>query len=347
MTATVGVGIPLSRICDSVSERAAALDEHRTDVQADLAQIGAAGLFDLGLGTGGLPDMVTVIDEIAAHSLAVGFSAWAHRMTLEYLRRGSHALQHNVFGQLLSGRRPGVTAMAAGLRYVAGLDDLPVKARRDADGLRLTGPIRWASNVFDDALIVLPAAGDAGETYVVAVDVAQPGVAVNPEPNLMALGATGSTSLRLTDVTVSPDRILSTDLPGFVAAVRPSFLVLQTAFCVGVTRAAVSAAEQVTGGLADEFSEQLTSIAGRSRALRDDLYARASDPYAAPVPDLIRLRLLTAQLALEATRLECTLTGGAAYALGSPANRRFREAAFLPVQSPSEGQLRWELKQYG
>ncbi|GAS89228.1 acyl-CoA dehydrogenase family protein [Mycolicibacterium brisbanense] len=347
MTAAVGLQVPLSRICDNVSERAAALDEHRADVRADLAQIGAAGLFDLGFGTGDLPDMVTVIDEIAAHSLAVGFSAWAHRMTLEYLRRASYALPDNIFGQLRSGRRPGVTAMAAGLRYVAGLEALPVTAQHDADGLRVTGPIRWASNVFDDALIVLPAAGDAGETYVVAVDVAQPGVAVNPEPNLMALGATGSTSLRLTDVAVSSDRILSTDLAGFIAAVRPPFLLLQTAFCVGVTRAAVSAAEQVTGGLAGEFADQLTGIAERSRALRDDLYARAVDPSAVPVPDLIRLRLLTAQLAIEATRLECTLTGGAAYALGSPANRRFREAAFLPVQSPSEGQLRWELKQYG
>jgi hypothetical protein len=49
---------------------------------------------------------------------------------------------------------------------------------------------------------------------------------------------------------------------------------------------------------------------------------------------------------LAATRLESTVVGGAGYAVGSPANRRFREAAFLPVQSPSEGQLRWELTQY-
>ncbi|MEE6167530.1 MULTISPECIES: acyl-CoA dehydrogenase family protein [unclassified Mycolicibacterium] len=346
MTAAVGVQAPLRRICETVSRRASALDERRTDVREDLATTGAAGLFGLGFEAGSLPDMVAVIDEIAAHSLAVGFSVWAHRMTLEYLRRAPESLRDSAFSELLNGNRPGVTAMAAGLRYVAGLDDLPVKAERTADGLRLNGPIRWASNVFDDALMVLPARGADGETYVVAADVAQPGVTVDPEPDLMALGATGSTSLRLENVDVAHDRILSADLAGFVAAVRPPFLLLQSAFCVGVTRAAVAGGEKAAGGLAGEFTDQMTSVSGRSRVLRDDLYALAANPLAAPIADLIRMRLLAAQLALEATRLECTLTGGAAYALGSPANRRFREAAFLPVQSPSEGQLRWELKQY-
>ncbi|SHW24248.1 membrane protein [Mycobacteroides abscessus subsp. abscessus] len=58
------------------------------------------------------------------------------------------------------------------------------------------------------------------------------------------------------------------------------------------------------------------------------------------------MRLDAAGLAGAASRLEVTLSGGAGYAVGTAANRRFREAAFLPIQSPSEGQLRWELKQY-
>ena len=56
--------------------------------------------------------------------------------------------------------------------------------------------------------------------------------------------------------------------------------------------------------------------------------------------------LQAATFAIDASRLEVTLTGGAGYALGSPANRRCRETTFLPIQSPSEGQLRWELTRY-
>ena len=64
---------------------------------------------------------------------------------------------------------------------------------------------------------------------------------------------------------------------------------------------------------------------------------------AASIADILRLRLDVVDLAVAATRLEATLTGGRGYASASPTARRLREAAFLPIQSPSEGHLRWEL----
>ena len=145
---------------------------------------------------------------------------------------------------------------------------------------------------------------------------------------------------------MSPDRIVSTDLHQFVGQIRPTFLLLQTAFCVGVGRAAITGAGQRTSGLGEQFRDDLAEVTARSDRVQRRLYELAAEPARAATPDFIRLRLDAATLAVEATRLELALTGGAAYALGTAANRRFREAAFLPIQSPSEGQLRWELKQY-
>ena len=51
----------------------------------------------------------------------------------------------------------------------------------------------------------------------------------------------------------------------------------------------------------------------------------------------------TASAAVAASSIEVRVAGGAGYAKSSPASRRFREAAFIPVQSHSESQLRWEL----
>ncbi|MGO2608462.1 MAG: hypothetical protein ACTIMA_07630, partial [Brachybacterium tyrofermentans] len=51
-------------------------------------------------------------------------------------------------------------------------------------------------------------------------------------------------------------------------------------------------------------------------------------------------RLESALLAGRATRLEQKVVGGRGYALGSDTSRRAREAAFLPVQSPTETHLR-------
>ena len=42
-------------------------------------------------------------------------------------------------------------------------------------------------------------------------------------------------------------------------------------------------------------------------------------------------------------KLTVRTAGGKGYASGTAASRRYREAAFIPVQSPSEAQLRWEL----
>jgi alkylation response protein AidB-like acyl-CoA dehydrogenase len=338
----------LGAAVDRISERAAALDDASVDIRDDLAALGAAGLLRLGLDRAGLPDMVAVIEEISAASLAAGFCVWAHRMALHYLHLAPPSLRDAHFEAVAHGEQVGVTAMAAGLKHVAGLGELPVIAESDGAGLRVSGPIRWASNVFADALIVLPARTERGDTYVVVADADADGVTINPAPRLMALNATGSTSLRLHEVVVPKDRIVSTDLRGFVAQIRPTFLLLQTAFCVGVGAAALRGAHQLHdgAGAGAQFGAALDALTQAAKHHRENLYRWAADPAAAALSDLIRLRLQTATLAVDATRLEVTLTGGAGYALGNAANRRFRESAFLPIQSPSEGQLRWELTQY-
>lgn len=336
----------LQRVSDEVAARAAALDADQTDVRADLSALGAEGLFDGGISGTDLTAIVQVIEQVAAGSLAVGFSAWAHRMTMEYLNLAPHALRAAHLTSLSIGRRPGVTAMAAGLKQVAGLGEVPLRAQENHGGLTINGPIRWASNVFPDALMVLPACGTDGSTYVVAVDVSADGVRIDRPPNLMALTATASTSLQLENVRVPAENVISTDLRSFVARIRPAFLLLQTAFCSGVSGAALHGAQAARGVLSGQFTTELQDLAQRNGEQRQRLYGFASTPSEPSIADLLRLRLDAAALAGQASRLEVTLAGGAGYALGTAANRRFREAAFLPIQSPSEGQLRWELTQY-
>jgi alkylation response protein AidB-like acyl-CoA dehydrogenase len=336
----------LERVGAQVAARAAALDADETDVRADIAALGAAGLFDAGLAGADLASMVRVIERIATSSLAVGFSAWAHRMTIEYVSLAPQAFRAAHLPALTAGSRPGVTAMAAGLKQVAGLGEVPLRATTHPNGVRITGPIRWASNVFPDALMVLPACTADGATFVVAVDVTADGIRIEPPPNLMALTATASTSLQLDNLHVPAENVISTDLRGFVARIRPAFLLLQTAFCVGVSGAALHGARSARGELTGQFTAELDALLQRNHALRDRLYTFAAEPFDPSIAELLRLRLDAAGLAGQASRLEVTLTGGAGYALGTSANRRFREAAFLPIQSPSEGQLRWELKQY-
>ena len=81
--------------------------------------------------------------------------------------------------------------------------------------------------------------------------------------------------------------------------------------------------------------------------MHSELHRLAAIQDKATLTDLLLLRLDGAEIAPAATRLEAILCGGMVYAQAAPANRRMREAAFLPVQSPSQSQLRWELDRLG
>lgn len=352
MTATI-TGTTAQRrelACEFVRDRAAALDLGDTDTRVDVGRLGELGLFGLGLSAAGSPadgltEMVAVIEDVAAESLSAGFSAWAHRMVIEYVSRGPDSVRAKYQSRLESGAAVGVTAMAAGLKYVAGLGEVALVATETADGgLQISGPIHWASNLFDDAVIVLCARSEDGsKTYVAAIEATAPGITIRPATELLALNSTASTSLVLDSVHIPADNVIATDVVEFVKGVRPTFLLLQTAFCSGIARTAIAESAKFLGGLGEGFVDEHAELEGDLASLRERLSRFAADTGSASPREIIQLRLDGSRLAMAATRLEVTLRGGAGYATKSPTNRRFREAAFLPVQSPSEGQLRWEL----
>ncbi|PTR23480.1 alkylation response protein AidB-like acyl-CoA dehydrogenase [Rhodococcus sp. OK519] len=328
-----------------VRDRATLLDRGETDIRKDVSLLGSLGLIDLGLGGSPLTGMVAVIEDVAAESLSAGFAVWAHRMCLEYVSRGPAAVRDRYRDRLASGTTIGVTAMAAGLRHAAGLGEVPLIATPVDGGIEVSGPIRWASNVFENAVIVIPARSEDGATYVAVIDAASSGVCINPAPELLALGATASTSLTLDRVFVPETQIISTDLTRFCRDIRPTFLALQTSFCSGIAGTSLAESEGLLTGLGEEFADERAALSDEYRSLRNRLHDFATRIGEVPVRELIQLRLDGSHVAVSATRLEATLRGGAGYAAHHPTNRRFREAAFLPIQSPSEGQLRWELSQ--
>jgi alkylation response protein AidB-like acyl-CoA dehydrogenase len=161
---------------------------------------------------------------------------------------------------------------------------------------------------------------------------------------LLALDATASGGIRLDHVHVPADAVYEEPLAAFVARVRRPFLALQTAFCLGLARAALATVDAGLVGLGREFADDAASLA----ATRDDVERRlleSADRNDVPMAAFVRLRLDAAILAREAVRVEAAVIGGRGYVGSSPTGRRLREAAFLPVQSPTEGQLRWELRQ--
>jgi alkylation response protein AidB-like acyl-CoA dehydrogenase len=320
--------------------RARAVDAAEVSPFETLRELGCRGLLDLGLN-GSLVAQAAVVFDLAVECTATAFSLWAHRASIEYL----HVTGTEIPEAMRTGAVPGCSAMAPAFKHAAGIGQIPVTLNRHGNQFVLNGTVPWASNLYPEAVVVLPAVREDGSRVVVRTPVAAAGVTVRPLEGLMALNATASGIITFEDVRLdSAQEVLSEDLPSFLSAVRGPFLLLQSAFCLGLSAAALTSAQQCLQGVAEVFRDDLDGAEAEYRHLRADLARMAEAPRGQSPGDLLRLRLDAALLTGRATRIEAKVVGGRGYAMSSPTARRTREAAFLPVQSPTEGHLRWELQ---
>lgn len=337
----------LVTVLDRIAGRASALDRGEADLREDIAALADLGLFDVDRTP--VAVAATIIEAVATESLSVAFAAWAQRMTAAYLWHAADRSEAAAatYRGVADGSHPGVTGMAAAQRQAVGLGPVPITANEVDGGYRIDGPIAWASNVYPDSTIVLAANTEDGRSLVLTFPASAPGVDIRTAPDLLALNSTASTMIGLDGVVVPHEQVLGEDLQDFLSGVRPQFLILQASFCSGVAARSLTEAEGRLKGLGEFYADEHTELATRHDHMHSELHRVAAEPVDAELEDLLRLRLDGAEIGPSATRLEAVLCGGMGYAQGAPANRRMREAAFLPVQSPSQSQLKWELDRLG
>lgn len=324
------------------ADRAKDVDAGVEDPRRTLEALADDGLLTLGLpnSTGSVAAQAAVIEQLAEGCLATAFCAWGHRMTLEYLAPagGEH------FEQLKRLDRIGSSAMAAAFKAHAGIEPLALKARRDGDAIVLDGRMPWASNLHDDTIVVLPAELEGEGPVILALPLDVKGVTLRSLRDLLALEATASGQIFFEQARYDVSVLLAEPFDALIERVRRPFLILQTAYCVGLTRTALGAADTQLEGLGAVFSDDAEALHETLESASARL-ARFADDDSTSARELIQLRLDAAVLARESVRIEAAVTGGRGFVASSPTGRRIREAAFLPVQSPTEGQLRWQLRQ--
>lgn len=355
MTTTVSsaAGQLDSALLEDIRTHAGALDRGEQQSRRSFTALGAAGL--LGIGAPGntdgrLPEMTEVIRLISAECMSTGFSLWAHRMAVEYLLAAATPFSLAAVEPILAGSQLGVSAMAAAQKEATGCGTLELTATRVAGGYQVSGPISWASNLYADSTMITAVRSDAGERLIVAVPLDTSGVAVGDHLDLLAMGSTASSYLNLDNTFIPLEQVLSGDFKGYLQSVRPTMLVLQSAMCLGLTKAAAAQAGLGVTGINAVFAADVERIADKLAAAEAELTNLAAAIGGAKPPtikELLSLRLAAAELSSASAALEMRTAGGRGYLNRTPANRRYREAAFIPVQSPSEAQLRWELARCG
>lgn len=348
---------------------AAWLDAHadRLDTDASLAsevvpRLADAGLFGIGVpaqygGSGGTAvDAIAAIAAVAERSVTAAFVFWGQRTFIEYLLQGENdALRARWTADLVAGRQAGATGLSNAMKFLSGIESLQIDAVRDDnhenDGWRLDGGLAWITNLRKEGFIAAAAVNmpDGAPPAVIAFTHDASGAVRSPNLDLLALRGSNTAAIKLSGVRIDSADVIAADARAWLPGVRPAFLGMQCGLSIGLARAALDAAQAlagtVRGPLPARIEEARAGLEAQAAALAEGVL---DGRFKSAAPDMFRLRIALAASVQGAVMLELQASGGKAYLQqGGGFARRWREAAFIPIVTPSLTQLQAALDKLG
>ena len=336
------------------------LNQHATDSESLVPRLAQAGLFGVGVpveadGNGGdVRHAALAIAEVAEHSLTAAFAFWGQRSFIEYLLQSpNHGLAERWLPKLLKGEHAGATGLSNAMKFLGGIESLQIDAHPnvDADGWRLRGKLAWVTNLRKAGFVAAAAvaAGADKPPMIVAFNSDQHGVQRTPDLDLIALRGSNTAAVDLHDVQLSRDDVLHEDARRYLPAVRPAFLAMQCGMSIGLARAALREAHALSATRRSVLTDNIGALQLElEQTVADLLDGVLDERFKAQAAPLFRLRIRLAGIAQQAVGLELQAKGGSAY-LSTQQNgfsRRWTEAAFVPIITPSLTQLQTELQRH-
>lgn len=290
-------------------------------------------------------DAILAISMVAEQSLTAAFVLWGHRTFIELLLQSPNAaLRERLLPDILSGTVAGATGLSNAMKFLSGMEDLRVVARPAENGCRLDGSLAWASNLRKAGFMVAAAVAstDGKPAAVVALDSQSSGIERSADLDLIGLRGSNTATVRLTEVFVSPADVISNDAQHWLPTVRPAFLGMQCGLSIGLARASLRHAAAASMGTRNQLAKQIenleTALESNVSQLLDGV---STGLYHTDARALFRLRLTLAGIVQQALATELQALGGNAYLNSTQTGfaRRWREAAFIPILTPSVTQL--------
>ncbi|MFJ2991662.1 acyl-CoA dehydrogenase family protein [Pandoraea sp. NPDC087047] len=343
---------------------AAWLDAHAETLDTDatlsgdvVPQLANAGLLRIGVpvalgGAGGsIVDAIDSVAEVAEHSFAAAFVLWGQRTFIEYLLQSpNRGLRERLLPALLCGELAGATGLSNAMKYLSAIEPLQIRAT-DVAGApgtwRVNGGLPWITNLRKQGFVAAAAVDHeaGGPPSIFAIAHNAPGVTRSDDLDLIGLRGTHTAALQMADTPLSDDDRITDNAPAWLVRVRPAFLGLQCGMSLGLAQRSLAGTNDSGPGaraaVADEvaaLSEQLDTLSARLKA------GVAQGDFVETPAHLFELRIALAALVHDAATLEVQTGGGRGYLRGlSGVARRQREAAFVPIVTPSLVQLKNQL----
>ncbi len=296
----------------------------------------------LGGVDGTLVDVIEEISCISEQCLTSGFVFWCQRAFIECLIASSNCwLQQQILPSILRAECSGATEL---------FNALQVKAFLEAETVVLEGFLPWISNLQPENFVVAIAAqATTGETLVIAVPSSADGLERGEDLQLLGLQASWTSTLRLNQVRLPRQWIISEDGSSFVAKIRPALVFMQSGLALGIARRSLQETLQSLDALGEEalmnrLKYNCLTLAQLENQVRSLNALPAFDT--SHTHQSSELRIALTRLALDSVWLELEAKGKIAYLEASETARRLREVSFLPVLTPSLLELEHELNSF-
>lgn len=347
-------------VTSSLAPLAEAIDREGFYPRQVLQQLARAGAFSAHLRSHGEPAnlglAIQLISEIARVCGSSGFVAWCQAACGLYLEEsGNPMLQGEMLERHIHGDGLGGTGLSNPIKVYAGIEKLLLQASPEGAGYRLSGSLPWVSHVQPDGYCgVIAAVVDAdslpaNREVMVLLPASAPGVELVPCPAFSGMEGTSTYALRLNEVWIGPGSVIARDAAAFIAGIRPTFVLLQCGFGLGVIQGAIEsilAVQRPLGHVNRFLEEQAESLQAEFDGLcqRIQLLAqtprRSSPPYRLAV---LEARAHCSELSLRAAQAALLHQGARGYLASSPVQRRIRESHFVAIVTPALKQLRKEI----
>lgn len=327
-----------------------------------LPRLGQADLFRIGvpMREGGLDgttaDAIEAVASVAAHSLTAAFVFWGQRTFIEHLLQSPNAvLRTRWLTALLHGEVAGATGLSNAIKYLSRIEPLQMSATPHfTDGVKagwiLNGKLPWITNLRREGFLAAAAFdhSDGATPSIFAIPHDAPGVVRSDDLDLIALRSSNTAALTLERTTLDTSWRISADAPTFLARVRPAFLGLQCGLSIGLARRALAAINSSSASTRASVEDEVAPLAHELDVLTKRLVDGVQHgTFLATPAALFEVRISLASVVDRAVRLEVVTAGGRGYLReqGGTA-RRTREAAFVPIVTPSIVQLKSQLAQH-
>lgn len=338
-----------------LQENAESLDQSNERADLLIRKIAAENLFKIGVpselgGSGGnLVDAIKAITELGNHSLAAAFVSWGHRTFIEHIIASKNAVPRETYlTDLLQGNLTAGTGLSNAMKFLSGIEELNVKIREENGKRYLNGRLPWVTNLRSDRFVASFVAGfdDERKPIVIAIPSTAQGLTRTKELEFMSLQGTNTTALVFENVELQDEWILADNAPEFLAATRPAFLGLQFGLPFGLVEKSLAEIEKSLSFraiLTPEWQTQVDALNDIKTRLFNGL---SEDGYFVRHPkELFQARIDIVNVVAQTILLELQASGGRGYLKSDTSgfSRRWKEAAFLPVVTPSAVQLRMVL----